>query len=535
MKPTSPAELYSEQDTFTTSANLEEDLQTRFPSCDRTTALLNEINSLAETNSVAETLELTARLLTEVEIAVTHLSLDRGGFVTVWKPSQALSCGMAPSGEDASVSVRSESTSLEAHYRGELNPLMKRAAGAILKAAVIQTERCSHRAWQFGSAEENNDDERMSCTGADPARGQMSEKDRALRADIERVARLPYNILITGETGTGKTRSAREIHRLSARSTRPFMELNCANLPEQLVEAELFGYRKGAFTGADRDHKGLFEEADGGALFLDEIGDIPLSVQNKLLKAIDEKQIKRLGMNHYVVCDVQIIAATSRDLLEMIKRGEFREDLYCRLAVLKVETVPLRECREDIPAFIDLFLREAAETVSKLSGRTESYRIETGAVEVMCAFDWVGNVRVLRNTIYELTSYVIDGEPITMERAQTALARLNAREARGSVSNTPRGNGVVSSTFNNPDSSTMEEIADILRQFAHEGDIVLPVEVCILRRGETLKQWAARVKQLGIEAACRTNGAGTLREAATRLGVSHGSIKGHLYRARCAS
>jgi transcriptional regulator with PAS, ATPase and Fis domain len=533
MKPSSPTELYSEQDTFTISPNLEEDLQTRSPSGDRTTALLNEINSLAETNSVAETLELTARLLAEVEIAVTHLSLDRGGFVVVWKPSQALAGEMGTSTKDASVSVRAETTSLEAHYCGELNPLMKRAAGAILKAAIIQTERCSHRAWQFVPVEGNKDDGRVNSTDARPVFGQMSDKARALRADIERVARLPYNILITGETGTGKTMSAREIHRLSARSTRPFMELNCANLPEQLVEAELFGYRKGAFTGADRDHKGLFEESDGGTLFLDEIGDIPLSVQNKLLKAIDEKQIKRLGTNHYVSCDVQIIAATSRDLLEMIREGSFREDLYCRLAVLKVETVPLRDRSEDIPAFIDLFLREAAETVSKLSGRAESYRIEAGAVEVMCAFDWVGNIRVLRNTIYELTSYVTNGETITMERVQNALARLNALATRGSVSNTSRGNGFVSSSFTSQDS--MEEITETLRRFAQEGDIILPVEACILRRGETFKQWAARVKQLSIEATCRTNGTRTMREAADRLGVSHSSLKSHLYRARCAS
>lgn len=533
MKPSSPTELYSEQDTFTTSLNLEEDLQTRSSSCDRTTALLAEINSLAETNSVAETLELTARLLAEVEIAVTRLTLDRGGFVTVWKPSQALAGGTGTPAKDASVSVRAETTSLEAHYCGELNPLMKRAAGAILKAAIIQTERCSHRVWQFVPVVENKTDRRVNSTDAGSMCGQMSEKARALRADIERVARLPYNILITGETGTGKTRSAREIHQLSARSSRPFMELNCANLPEQLVEAELFGYRKGAFTGADRDHKGLFEESDGGTLFLDEIGDIPLSVQNKLLKAIDEKQIKRLGTNHYVSCDVQIIAATSRDLQEMIREGSFREDLYCRLAVLKVETVPLRDRSEDIPAFIDLFLREAAETVSRISGQTESYRIEAGAVEVMCAFDWVGNIRVLRNTIYELTSYVTDGEPITMERVQTALARLNARETRGSVSNTSRGNGVVSSSFTSQDS--MEQISESLRRFAQEGDIILPVEVCILRRDETFKQWAARIKQLSIEATCRTDGTRTMREAATRLGVSHSSLKSHLYRARCAS
>jgi transcriptional regulator with GAF, ATPase, and Fis domain len=533
MKPSSPTELCSEQDTFTSSPTIEEDLETRAPSCDRTTALLAEINSLAETNSVAETLELTERLLAEVDITVTRLTLDRGGFVIVWKPLQALTGETGTSTKDASVSVRAETTSLEAHYCGDLNPLMKRAAGAILKAAIIQTERCSHRVWHFVPVEENEDAGRVNLIGTGPTSGQMSEKARQLRADIERVARLPYNILITGETGTGKTMSAREIHHLSARSARPFMELNCANLPEQLVEAELFGYRKGAFTGADRDHKGLFEESDGGTLFLDEIGDVPLSVQNKLLKAIDEKQIKRLGTNHHISCDVQVIAATSRDLVGMIREGSFREDLYCRLAVLKVETVPLRDRSEDIPAFIDLFLREAAETVSKLSGQAACYRIEAGAVEMMCGFEWVGNIRVLRNTIFELTSYVTDGEPITMERAQNALARLNVRETRGGVSNTSRGDGAVSSGLISKDST--EQITEILRRLAQEGDIILPAEVCILRRGETFKQWAARVKQLSIEATCRANGTSTMREAADRLGVSHSSLKGHLYRARCAS
>src|SRR5438105_2091596 len=192
MKPSSPTELYSEKDTFTTSLNLEEDIQTRSPSCDRTTALLNEINSLAETNSVAETLELTARLLAEVEIAVTRLTLDRGGFVVVREPSQALVGATGASTKDASVSVRAETTSLEAHYCGELNPLMKRAAGAILKAAIIQTERCSHRAWQFVPVEVNRDDERVNSTDAGPTFGQISDKARALLADIQRVARLPY-------------------------------------------------------------------------------------------------------------------------------------------------------------------------------------------------------------------------------------------------------------------------------------------------------------------------------------------------------
>ncbi|HXQ32740.1 MAG TPA: sigma-54 factor interaction domain-containing protein, partial [Anaerolineales bacterium] len=194
--------------------------------------------------------------------------------------------------------------------------------------------------------------------------GQISQYTQTLLAEIERVAQRPFNILITGETGTGKTYAAREIHRLSARSTQPFLELNCANLPEQLVEAELFGFSKGAFTGADHNHKGLFEEADGGMLFLDEIGDISSAVQSKLLRAIDEKQIKRLGTNHYRYCDVQIIAATSRNLSEMIEAGQFREDLYCRLAVLTIETAPLRNHREDIPALIAFYLREATEAIS---------------------------------------------------------------------------------------------------------------------------------------------------------------------------
>ncbi|MCU1264919.1 MAG: two component, sigma54 specific, transcriptional regulator, Fis family [Acidobacteria bacterium] len=368
---------------------------------------------------------------------------------------------------------------------------------------------------------------------------QTSQQARALRAEIERVARRPFNILITGETGTGKTYAAREIHRLSARANNPFMELNCANLPEHLVEAELFGHRKGAFTGADRDHMGLFEEADGGILFLDEIGDIALMVQNKLLRAIEEKQIKRLGTNRYLLCDVQIIAATSRNLPEMIKCGDFREDLYCRLAVLTFETAPLRERREDIPAMIAFYLREAASAVTDPGKQCEPHRIEEDAVALLCEFDYPGNIRALRNLIYELTSFVGDHEPISIDLVQFVLTRMNFRGATHIAGpNTERpadflrlGNELTSAD----NRAKMDAAARyaLLQSVTDEGDIILPFELCILRRGETLKQWTARAKRCSIEAARQATG-GTIKSTASRLGLTRSSLKAYLHRAKRA-
>lgn len=511
----SPTKRPDDEDTAAASVVTEEIQTVPREAYEHATSLVDKINELTVTNSTAETLELTARLLGELGVAVASLSLDRGGFVTSAKSSLTSAHDAQSAGKDTSISVRAGAAEIEARFGAGLTPHTKRAAGALLKAATIQIERCSRRPWQFAPPE------------------QAGAKSRKLEADIQRVARFPHGILITGETGTGKTLSARQIHAKSVRSSAPFVELNCAALPEHLVEAELFGYRKGAYTGADRDHKGMFEEADSGILFLDEVGDLPLAVQNKLLKAIDEKQVKRLGTNNYVSCDVQILAATSRDLREMIRRGEFREDLYCRLAVLKIEVAPLRERREEIPALIAHFLREAAESVSKSSGRFEEYGIETGAIELMCAFEWAGNIRVLRNTIFELTSYVRDGELITLERVQSALVNLGDQQTKAAASNMP--NDSSNHTVTSRNTSTLAEIEVALRKIAQDGDIVLPVQVCLLRRGETLRQWAARVKQLGIEATCRANDAGTMREAATRLGLSHGSLKGHLHRARCAS
>jgi DNA-binding NtrC family response regulator len=355
-----------------------------------------------------------------------------------------------------------------------------------------------------------------------------------MRADIQRVARCPYNILITGETGTGKTEMARQVHRFSARADASFIELNCANLPKHLVEAELFGFRKGSFTGADHDRKGLFEEADGGILFLDESGDMALPVQIRLLKAIDEKQIKRLGANHYRSCDVQIIAATSRNLLKMVQDGMFREDLYCRLAVLTIEACPLRSRREDIPSMIDRFLSQAANLISESTNRRHRFQIDEGGLSLLCEFDYPGNVRSLRNLVFELTSYVGDREWISVELVQSTLARLRSRLAgfRPLTSDLPKMFDGVSEPYNEAE-RIVRRVSDgsFLKSIAREGDVILPLELCILRREETFKQWSARAKRCSIEAVHEATG-GSMRSAAARLGLTQNSLLGHLHRAR---
>ncbi len=536
MKLASPAELRAESQTSDTTLNSADNIHPCSPTSSDRTALLFEVEQLVATDSITGTLETTARLLAEIEISISSLRLDRNGFATVWKATQPLELSAESKNSinqtPVSSSVRVGTTTLEARYHSSSGKLAERAVGAFLKAAAIQAERLSRRVWQFAQPEEEQGDGRTPGETNKTSKS-LSDKARKLEADIERVARFPHGILITGETGTGKTRAAREIHRRSARSSKPFVELNCAAMPEHLVEAELFGYRKGAYTGADRDHKGLFEEADGGILFLDEVGDIPPVIQNKLLKAIDEKQIKRLGTNNFIRCDVQVIAATSRDLRGMVRRSEFREDLHCRLAVLRIEAVPLRERREDIPALVDTFLREAAATVSNLTGQREEYGIETGAVEMLCAHHWSGNIRVLRNTIYELTSYVAGGEMITMERVAEALAWLNA-DARG-VDSLKRDEADVQTVKTGEGLYPSPQLAEALQGLAQEGDIVLPLEVCVLRRGETLKEWMLRAKQCGIEAAWRASSTGKLREAAERLGLDYTNIKSQLHRTRYRS
>ena len=211
---------------------------------------------------------------------------------------------------------------------------------------------------------------------------------------IERLARYPTTALITGESGTGKELVARALHDLSPLKDRPFVICNCTTLAPTLLESELFGHVRGAFTGADRDRKGLFEAAHGGSIFLDEIGELPLGVQAKLLRVIENREIKRVGSPEPIRIDIRIIAATNRDLGAMVEKGEFREDLYYRLNVGGITLPPLRRRIEDIDLLCDHFLARLSRRLQK-----EVTEIAEPVLQVFRAYAWPGNIRELLNVI----------------------------------------------------------------------------------------------------------------------------------------
>jgi len=230
---------------------------------------------------------------------------------------------------------------------------------------------------------------------------------RQLADTIARVARIPSPVLIAGESGSGKELVARELHRLGAHPAGPFVALNAGALPENLVEDELFGHERGAFTGANALRKGAFEAASGGTLFLDEIGELPLAAQAKLLRVIEQRQVTRLGGNRTAAVDARVVAATNRDLNAEIAAGRFRQDLYYRLNVHTVTVPPLRERRSDIPALVDHLL---GFTCARFGMRPK--RLDPAALECLMAYDWRrNNVRELRNTV-ERMIIAADGDMI---------------------------------------------------------------------------------------------------------------------------
>ena len=246
--------------------------------------------------------------------------------------------------------------------------------------------------------------------GAETA-GRIIGSSRAIehvRTLIDKVAPSDARVLITGENGTGKELVARSLHDKSGRSGAPFVEVNCAAIPSELIESELFGHERGAFTSAIKQRKGKFEQANGGTLFMDEIGDMSLSAQAKVLRALQENKISRVGSDKDVAVDVRVVAATNKDIRTEIAKGNFREDLYHRLSVILIKVPPLRERAGDIAELVDYFVAQIAAE-QNISPK----RVDAAAMKALSAMPWSGNIRELRNVVERLM--ILGGNTISAE------------------------------------------------------------------------------------------------------------------------
>ena len=244
---------------------------------------------------------------------------------------------------------------------------------------------------------------------------------RRMLSLIEAVAPVDSTVLVLGESGTGKELVARAVHERSRRSGKQFMAINCGALAESVLESELFGHVRGAFTGAVTGRKGLFEEASGGTLFLDEVGEMPLPLQVRLLRVLEEREVRPVGSNEARKVDVRLIAATNRNLVTATRAGTFREDLFYRLNVVSIDTPPLRDRATDIPLLVHHFVERYAHQLGK-----EVKRIEPEALQILCTYGWPGNVRELQNAI-ERSVVLAREEVITVDVLPPALARVARR------------------------------------------------------------------------------------------------------------
>ena len=325
---------------------------------------------------------------------------------------------------------------------------------------------------------------------------------RQLLQMVERVAASDATVLIVGESGTGKELLARTIHRVGPRADGPFVAFDCSALAPSLLEAELFGHEKGAFTGAGRARRGLFREAHGGTIFLDEIGDIDASVQNKLLRVLQEREIKPVGGDRPVAIDVRVVAATNKDLKALVARGQFREDLYWRLAVVPIQVPPLRERKEDIPLLAAHILAKRRGAAKSFAGGEAPYptQITAKALQRLMSYPWPGNIRELENVLSR-AAILCDGEMIRSHD----LDMLGPERTSGASSGaTPAGDG------DEPDDRVELPAIDLTR----------------LGEGEGLKDVTERavraVERAAIAAALRRDRNPSL--AARRLGISRASI-----------
>ena len=235
---------------------------------------------------------------------------------------------------------------------------------------------------------------------------------KEIKEMIEKVAPTDARVLVMGANGTGKELVARNLHQKSNRSAMPYVEVNCAAIPSELIESELFGHEKGSFTSAIKQHKGKFEQADGGTLFLDEIGDMSLAAQAKVLRVLQEKKLSRVGSDKDIVVDVRVVAATNKNLKEEIAKGTFREDLYHRLSVIVIKVPTLDQRKEDIPLLVDHFMGQICQETGM-----QPRNIEPEAMKLLVEKTWTGNIRELRNVVERLL--ILSGASITAQDVKT--------------------------------------------------------------------------------------------------------------------
>ncbi len=330
---------------------------------------------------------------------------------------------------------------------------------------------------------------------------------------IGKVAATDVTVMITGESGTGKELVARSLWRHSLRSNGPFLSVNCAAIPENLIESELFGYEKGAFTGASRLHRGKFEQCDGGTLFLDEIGDMSPATQTKILRALQEGEISRIGASKTTKVDVRMLAATHRDLDRMVAEGSFREDLYYRLNVVRIDLPPLRERPEDIPQIVDFLLRRLVR-----SGKGKARRISTEGLEILRRHSWPGNVRELENVL-QRSAVTARGETILAGNLPEELRRQETVSA-----SPPAASGImaVENTARQFLSSSQAQIVESERNRATLSD-TLDVVYKEIRKGHNQSILRVLEKEI-IQRALRETGGNQVRSAAL-LGISRVTLR----------
>lgn len=333
------------------------------------------------TTSVTDGMEAVRRVEREhFDIVITDLRMEGMDGIEVLERVK----GLDPQTEVVLITAYATAqTAVDAMKKGAYDYIIKPFDVEELKLLVKRIEEKQGLLYENALLQEKARREGLLVGGRSPAMRKVLEL-------IDKVAPTDATVLVLGESGTGKELVARRIHHLSPRRDRPLVAVHCATFPENLLESELFGYERGAFTGATRRKVGHFEYADGGTIFLDEVGELPTSVQAKLLRFLQEKQFTRIGGVEPVRVDVRVIAATNRDLEREVMEGRFREDLFYRLNVFPIELPPLRERREDIPLLVEHFLRQRNRPPDVVSPE---------AMEALLTYDWPGNVRELENVI----------------------------------------------------------------------------------------------------------------------------------------